>query len=103
MNPTRKDGEPLAIEVEMRREAASALGAAGRRLEAAVASFRSAAGAYERSPTAGGQREVEDARRRLAHQLWLMVVQREAMGISRHEGIYGVYEVPRDVEAKPLL
>jgi hypothetical protein len=72
-----------AIREEILGEKASALGRAVRALEAAVAAWRAAP-----APEA-----LAEARERL----WFVVIQREAMGLRRHEVLYEVLDVPDEV------
>lgn len=74
------------IEKEIAGERAGALVRAVEALERALADLREA-GAVTR------QHLLEQARERL----WFVVVQREALGISRHEVLYDVLRVPFEV------
>jgi hypothetical protein len=76
----------LAIEREIARERAGALARAFEALEGALRELRAAGGPAR-------QDWLEEARERL----WFLVVQREAIGLTRHEVIYDVLRVPREV------
>jgi hypothetical protein len=91
----------LPIEVELQREKASALRRVGHKLEQLIAELAqlekeiaSASGA-ERAKRltrhAALLREAEDQR-------WKMIVQREAMGLSRHEEVDRHYPLPRPIQ-----
>jgi hypothetical protein len=92
---------PLQIEVELQREKASALRRVGLRLdqliaelaelEAKIASATGAERAKRVERHAALRREAEDQR-------WKMIVQREAMGLSRHEEVDRHYPVPPAIE-----
>ena len=76
------------VEREIAGERAGALARAVDALEMALAAFLDHDG--------GGklrQHLLEEA----AERLWFVVVQREAMGISRHEVLYEVLRVPKEV------
>jgi len=89
-----------ALEIELRGEKVSALRriAAGLQLDlAALKEFES--GPQAQQPDAAVRRA--ELRKKAARQLWYMVVQREAMGIRRHEDMYAIYEVPKDLVPNP--
>ena len=58
-------GGPLAVELEMQKEKASALRRTGERLDGLLA------------------------------QLWALIVQREAMGLTKHHDVYRLYPIPK--------
>jgi hypothetical protein len=75
-----------ALEVELRRAMAEALGRAGERLEQAIERYRAAKSA---PPEAGASREQRLAAARaemFTAREWL-IVQREAIGLRRHETV----------------
>ncbi len=76
------------LEREIAGERAGALARAVDALEKAIAAFLTHGGR-------GAMRQhlLEQA----AERLWFVVVQREAMGISRHEVLYDVLRVPAEV------
>jgi hypothetical protein len=85
------------LEYELAQEKASALGRLGRRLEAALEALRTFdAGATELSV------EIRRERRALVaqagHALWLLVVQRESIGLRDSRQIMRDYRVPADVQ-----
>lgn len=72
------------VEQEIVGERAGALARAVEALEAALAALASGAGRAE---------HLEEARERL----WYVVVQREAVGLTRHEVLYEALRVPPEV------
>ena len=83
------------LEYELAQEKASALGRLGRRLEAALAALAAC------PPTATSDRKI---RNRLVEQagyaLWLLVVQREACGVTGTAQVMQDYGVPSEVFAR---
>jgi hypothetical protein len=77
-----------AVRREIRGEQTSSLARAGRALEAALEELSGARGALR-----------ADALAEAAERLWFVVIQREAMGLFRHDHVYEVYRVPREVRA----
>ena len=75
-----------SVESEIVGERAGALSRAMEALEAALHAWREA-------PPARRQELLEEA----GELLWFVVVQREAIGISRHEVVYDVLKVPGEV------
>ena len=80
------------LQREIRAEKAGELARAVEQLEAALAALASHDAGAVRAPHV---REdlLADARERL----WYVVIQREAMGLRRHEVLYDVLRVPREV------
>jgi hypothetical protein len=80
-----------AIEQQIKAEKASALRRAGEALEAALAELA-------RFDAVGGT-AVERARlvSQAGERLWYVVIQREAMGLLRHEVVHEVHRIPADV------
>jgi hypothetical protein len=80
-----------AIQREIRAEKAGALQRAGEALEGALAElarFDAAGG-----PAAERARLVAEA----GERLWFVVIQREAMGLLRHDVVHEVHRIPADV------
>jgi len=75
-----------AIRKQILGEKTSALARAVRALEAALAELA-------RAPAAARADALAEA----AERLWFVVVQREAMGLLRHELVYETLRVPRAV------
>ena len=89
-NPFRSGYEILQYEIA--EERASALGRLGRRLETALAALA------ECPPGTHADRSI---RRGLVEQagyaLWLLVVQREAIGLRKIDHVLKTYKVPNEV------
>jgi hypothetical protein len=91
-------GGTLAIEVQLRAEAASAMKAAGQKLERQLAELQ-ALGRKVQALAPGPERErrlaeYRERRREAEHRKWCLIVQREAMGLSNHEVVEEIYRVP---------
>jgi hypothetical protein len=90
----------LPIERELAGEKAAMLGLAGERFESALAALarfdaeQAAREPAEREALAGRRR---DLRAHAAERLWYLLVQREAMGLGHHEGLFQYYRVPAEV------
>ncbi|HEX9289596.1 MAG TPA: DUF6665 family protein [Anaeromyxobacteraceae bacterium] len=74
-----------AIEQQLVKERAGSLAQAVEALEAALSALRH-----------GGPRR-SDLLEEAGERLWYVVVQREALGLTRHEVLYEVLRVPREV------
>jgi hypothetical protein len=87
-----------SIEQEIVAEKAATLGRAGERLQAALEAL-----ARVDTEIAAGGGGLADRRQELradaAEKLWFLIVQREAIGLGHHEGIYQFYRVPRELRA----
>lgn len=81
-----------AIQKEIRAEKAGALARAVEALEAALRELAGHDAAGQRRPGARAEL-VADA----GERLWFVVIQREAMGVLRHEVLYEVLRVPAEV------
>lgn len=79
-----------AVQREILGEQTSALARATRALEVALAELAAAR-------EAGREAAREDALAEAGERLWYVVVQREAMGLLRHESLLEVLRVPRAV------
>lgn len=90
----------LPIELELQREKASALRRVGVRLEQLIAEL---AGLEKEIAAATGtdrtRRVARHAalRREAEEQRWKMIVQREAMGLKRHEEVDRHYPLPSPI------
>jgi hypothetical protein len=83
------------LEYEIAQERASALGQAGRRLEAALAALA----AYPQ--TAISERRIHDSLvEEAGYALWLFIVQREACGLNDSSHVMQTYGVPSEVYAR---
>lgn len=94
-------GEPiggaLAVEVEMRREAASALRRLGGRLEAQLEELRTIEAEMKEAPLSRRTHFVSEHARVRAEAdqtRWYLIIQREAMGVLRHEDVDRCYPLP---------
>ena len=81
------------LEYELAQEKASALGRLGRRLEAALAALAACPPTSDRKLRNG---LVDQA----GYALWLLVVQREACGVTGTAQVTQDYGVPREVYAR---
>ncbi len=84
---------------DLRAERASALARATERLEAALAALAEADQALAAAPTAAARELRREALAHAGERLWFLVVQREALGLYRHEPVHEVLRVPREVRA----
>jgi hypothetical protein len=75
-----------ALRYELLGEQAAALGRAGAKLEAALASLKS----HEGEGRAAVLKQAADA-------AWCFFVQREAMGLRDRAAVVALYEIPREV------
>ncbi len=92
----------LPIELEMAREKASVLNAVGRKLEDVLGKLAKIEAALPTLPP--GERALQVLQHgRLyeeSEQLrWKMIVQREAMGLSRHDDVDRLYPKPTRIKA----
>ena len=89
-----RPSDALAIEVEMRKEQASALGHTAEKLELALAKLA----AFDRAPDStrapGERARLRDAARQA---VWYVIVQREAMGLHHHDAVRQLYAIPDEV------
>jgi len=94
----RADNPAAALDYEIAREKASALGRLGRRLEAALAALA----AFDAQASASGaQREQRDALVAEAGEvLWSFIVQREACGMRDSNRAMRDYGVPAEVRLR---
>ncbi len=95
VSPERREAALSSVEDEIRGERARALGRIVRGLEEALAALEKAAGAHRRGrPTR--EELVEEA----AERLWYAVVQREAVGLRRHDEFLRDLRVPAEVATR---
>ena len=92
---------PLAIEVQLRGEAASALRHVGSKLDSALAELVAMhAQLLQTEPGPARVTRVAEYRAKRAeveHRKWMLIVQREAMGLSHHGEVDEVYPLPPPV------
>jgi len=89
-----------AVTKEILGERASSLARATERLEAALADLARAEAAAAQAPTAARRAAREEALAEAAERLWFVVIQREAMGLRRHEVLHEVVRVPAEVRLR---
>ena len=92
------------IEEDLKREQAGALGRAFEALEDALRDLAD----HDAASGSGGSRgpvERGDLVRAAGERLWYLVIQREAIGLSRHEVVYDVLRIPPEVRSSmgPVL
>jgi hypothetical protein len=90
----RQPGAAFGLDYQIAQEKAASLGRMGRRLEDALAAIR----AFDAAPRAASSpaqraRLVAEA----AEALWMLVVQREAVGCNDLPSLLRDYGVPREV------
>ena len=98
MSSTSKNlGSPLAVEVEIRAEKASAMRRVAHRVESLLAELSQIEVASLGTQGAERARHVarhEALRAEAEKQRWYLIVQREAMGLYRHDDIEELYRLP---------
>src|SRR3954449_3887612 len=83
-----------ALQYEIAEEKASALGRLGQRVDAALTALAAC-------PRTGSNRESRDALvEEAGYALWLLAVQREAIGLNKLGHVLQVYRVPNEVVAR---
>jgi hypothetical protein len=83
-----------ALQYEIAEEKAAALGRLGRRLDAALTALAAC-------PRTSSNRRIRDSLVQDAgYALWLLAVQREAMGLNKLGHVLQVYRVPNEVVAR---
>ena len=88
------------LQYEIAEEKASALGRLGRRLDAALTALAAC------PRTANPDRKIRDGLvEQAGYALWLLAVQREAIGLNKLDHVLQVYRVPNEVVARmgPLV
>jgi Na+/phosphate symporter len=92
---------PLAIEVEIQSEKASALRRVASRLESLLVELVETEKAVRGLSGPSRERLVarhQELRAEAEKQRWYLIVQREAMGLRHHGDIYELYRLPGPVE-----
>jgi len=84
---------------DLQAERASALARASERLETALTEFAAADAARATQPSARTEASRREALAEARERLWYLVIQREAVGLRRHEALYEVLRIPREVRA----
>jgi hypothetical protein len=83
-----------ALQYEIAEERASALGRLGRRLETALKDLAAC------PPTGSNRKMRESLLKDAGYALWLLAVQREAIGLNKLDHVLQVYRVPNEVVAR---
>jgi len=101
-NPMR---QAAALDAMVNKERASALALTGERLERELLEVRRLRGLL--AELAGSELEralrmLADSEQQVCRQLWNLIVQREALGIMRHDEVYEQYRIPRSVVPRPV-
>jgi hypothetical protein len=97
----RAENPAAALDYEIAREKASALGRLGRRLEAALAALAAFDAQADAEPASSGQRERRHALVAEAGEvLWTFIVQREACGLRDSNRAMRDYGVPAEVRVR---
>jgi hypothetical protein len=84
---------------DLQAERASGLARASERLEAALEAFAAADAAFARRPTEAHRAARLEALAYAGERLWFLVIQREAIGLGRHEVVHETLKVPPAVRA----
>ncbi|HET6438959.1 MAG TPA: DUF6665 family protein [Anaeromyxobacter sp.] len=84
---------------DLQAERASALARASERLEAALAELAAADAARASKPSSTADARRREALAEARERLWYLVIQREAVGLRRHETLYEVLRIPREVRS----
>jgi Na+/phosphate symporter len=98
---SRSPDTPLAIEVEMQSEKASALRRVASRLESLLVELVETEKAVRGLSGPARERLVarhRELRAEAEKQRWYLIVQREAMGLRHHGDIYELYRLPEAVK-----
>jgi hypothetical protein len=83
-----------AVTQEIQGERAASLARATERLEVALAELAAAERALASAPTPARQALRDEALAHAGERLWCVVIQREALGLRRHDVLYEVIQVP---------
>jgi hypothetical protein len=89
-----RDQRFAALEYEIRQEQAASLGRCGRQLEAALEALAAAERALAEHGSVQAAEAREERLQEAAERLWYFTVQREALGLNRHDELYECYGVP---------
>lgn len=81
--PTTREGQLAGVAKELAQERASAMARITARLVASLERLRAEG---ERAP--GAKQEAE-------RHLWYLLVQREALGLRRHDDVYHALQIPK--------
>jgi len=95
----RKHQAYQRTERDLHSERAAALGRASRELEAALAAYAAAEDACAADPSPGTRAHRQAALAHAGERLWYLVIQREAIGLRRHDELLEGLRVPHAVRA----
>jgi hypothetical protein len=95
----RKHHAHQRTERDLHAERAAALGHASRALEAALAAYTAAEAACAADPSPGPRSHRQEALAHAGERLWYLVIQREAIGLRRHDELLETLRVPPAVRA----
>ena len=91
-----QDGNPLAVEIMAER--ASAYFTTARKMEAALKELAEFDRAFLTTKTnAEQQRRRQELFAEAAEQVWVFIIQREAMKLPHYEELYSDYGIPEEV------
>jgi hypothetical protein len=97
--------QAAALEAMVNQERAGALALTGERLERELAEMRRLQGLLGEltgRELSRAHRLLADSEQELCRQLWNLIVQREALGLTHHDDVYEQYGIPRSVVPRPL-
>ena len=87
--------KPLAVEIEIEKEKAEALGRTGRKLESCVQKIREIEAGWRGSPDSlKRQKAYRLAVKRAYRYKYDLIVQREAVGLTAHQDVERLYALP---------
>jgi hypothetical protein len=89
-----------AVQAELQGERLSSLARATARLEAALDDLSRAEAALAAGATPARRDAREAALAEAGERLWYVIIQREALGLRRHDVLYDVIRVPAAVRGR---
>ena len=99
--PSTSIGTPLAVEVQIRQEKASALRRVGDKLEKLIGQMTQLQGVLPTLTGARREKKVAEYQQLWAdadYQRWCLIIQREAMGLFDHAEVDLMYPIPPKVK-----
>lgn len=88
------------LETELRRAMAESLGRAGERLEQAIVRYRTVKREALASSDASAHQRLETARREVIQAREWLIIQREAIGLRRHECVDETFPLPFEMPSE---
>ncbi len=88
-----------SLQRDLQSERAASLARATERLETALAELAEAEAALAAARTAAARALRSEALAHAAERLWFLVIQREAVGLRRHEDLHDALRVPAEVRS----